>query len=131
MSPNTESRASFGERQATTPGGLAVTVRDVPEAMRFEAWVDDTYVGFTRYARTQSDVIVLSTVTEVEWRGRGIASAMTEALLALIREAGWQIGPRCPFTQDYLARHPEQMDLVPDRYRELVKPAYRPQADPS
>jgi predicted GNAT family acetyltransferase len=128
MSANAESLAALGERQATTPSGLVVRVVDVPEAHRFEAYVDTSYVGFTRYAKTHGEVIVLSTVTEPAWQGRGIATAMTEAILDMIREARWKIGPRCPFTADYLARRPEQADLVAERYRGLVKPAYKPDA---
>lgn len=127
MSADAESLATLGERRATTPGGLVVRVVDVPEAYRFEAYVDTSFVGFTRYARTRGEVIVLSTVTEPAWQGQGIASAMTKAILDMIRDAQWKIGPRCPFTGDYLARHPEEADLVADRYRGLVKPAYKPE----
>ncbi|HVY09689.1 MAG TPA: GNAT family N-acetyltransferase [Mycobacteriales bacterium] len=126
MSANAEPAATLGERQATTPGGLVVRVVDVPEAYRFEAYVDTSYVGFTRYAKTHGEVVVLSTVTEPAWQGRGIATAMTDAIVAMIRDARWKIGPRCPFTADYLARRPELADLVAERYRGLVKPAYRP-----
>lgn len=126
MSAQIRPAAGLGERQVTTADGLVVTVRDVPAASRFDAWVGDALVGNTTYRRGEKELIVMSTTTEEAWRERGIGSAMTEAILGLIRDARWKVAPRCPFTSDYLAGHPDQMDLVADRYRKLVRRSYRP-----
>ena len=128
MSGQTADPTPFPDGHATTSGGTVVLVKDVPQVSRFEAWVDGACVAYASYSKWDKTVVVLSTVTEAHWRGQGIASALTEAMLTVIRDLGWTIGPRCPFTADYLAGHEDQLDLVAAQYRGLVRRAFRPSA---
>lgn len=54
------------------------------------------------------------------------AAAMTVAVLDLLRAAGRSVIPRCPFVRDFLARHDELWDLVPERHRHMIRRPFRP-----
>lgn len=118
--------ASLGEVIVATADGLTMTVGDVRPAARFEARAGGELVGYTTYRHNESATFLVHTVTEPTWRGHGVATAMTSAVLDLIRRAGRAVVPRCPFVGDFLAGHRELLDLVPEQHRHLVKPAFRP-----
>lgn len=92
-----------------------------PDAHRFEA----TVPGHPEVAFL--DVIKATTVwtfshTEVpaSMEGRGVGSKLVKAALDHVRGLGVMVIPSCPFVAAYIRRHPEEVDLVPDRYRYLV-----------
>jgi predicted GNAT family acetyltransferase len=124
---------SLGTTTETARDGLEVTVVDVPGSARLEARVGYSVAGYSvagysvagysEYRRWQGHVVLLHTVTESDWRGRGIATALTRGALSLVRAAGRTVIPRCPMVADYLAHHEDQLDLVPEKYRELIHPA--------
>ena len=47
-----------------------------------------------------------------EMRGRGIAQALVEALVADAREHGFKIVPQCSYVDVLFRRHPEWSDLL-------------------
>jgi predicted GNAT family acetyltransferase len=64
------------------------------------------------FHRTDAGVLVADhTGTPVALRGRGIASALVERLVADARSEGFRILPLCPFVADAFDRHPEWADL--------------------
>jgi predicted GNAT family acetyltransferase len=64
------------------------------------------------FHRTDAGVLVADhTGTPVTLRGRGIASALVERLVADARSEGFKILPRCPFVVGAFDRHPEWADL--------------------
>ena len=80
-------------------------------ASRYEL-TEEGATAFASYVR-ESDVLVFDhTVTPPELRGRGIASRVVKAALADVRARGLRIVPACSFVADYVARHPEDGDLV-------------------
>jgi predicted GNAT family acetyltransferase len=117
---------SLGEVTVATADGLTMTVGDVRTSARFEARAGGELVGYTTYRHYEGATFLVHTVTEPAWRGHGVATAMTSAVLDLIRQAGRSVIPRCPFVADFLAGHEELLGLVPAQYRHLVKPAFRP-----
>ena len=88
-------------------------VRDNTARSRFELDGDgDGVTAFMNY-RLAGNVISLDhTETPVAARGRGLASKLTQGVLALVRSRGLKIVPRCPFVTAYLAKHPETRDLL-------------------
>lgn len=48
-------------------------------------------------------------------RGRGVAAALAETAFALARKDVLHVVATCPYVQRWLARHPEQNDLVVSR----------------
>lgn len=90
------------------------------EEKRFEARVDGHLAVL--------DVIPSPTIwtlshTEVPTalEGRGVGSALVRAALAHVREAGATVMPLCPFVLAYLARHPDETDVVHERFRYMLR----------
>jgi predicted GNAT family acetyltransferase len=118
---------SLGKSAGVTADGMEVAVVDVPTSGLFEARNGDgELVGYTSYRHNGDETFLVHTVTEPAWRGRGVATAMTVAVLELLRAAGRSVVPRCPFVRDFLARHDELRDLVPERHRHMIGRASRP-----
>ena len=90
-----------------------IEVRDVPEADRFEVWVDGERAGFAAYMRKPGLIDFLHTEVDPKFGGRGVASTLIREALATARAEGLDVIPHCPFVRAYLQRHPELVDLVP------------------
>ncbi len=58
-----------------------------------------------------SRVLADHTLTPVELRGRGIAGALVERLVADARREGFRIVPQCPYVAAQFERHPEWSDV--------------------
>ena len=65
------------------------------------------------------------THTEVppEHEGQGLGSALVRAALAHVRALGASVLPLCPFVVAYLGRHPEEADVVHERFRYMLRSA--------
>lgn len=86
------------------------TVRDDVRS-RYEGRLDDEVVTVLAFVR-RGDVLDLThTATEPEFRGRGLASAVTRAALDDVRRRGEKVRPTCPFAVTFLDDHPEYADL--------------------
>ncbi len=92
-------------------------VTDVPGRSRFEVHVDGELGGFAEYR--DHDGVRSFTHTEIDdaYEGRGLGSVLVRAALDAARDAGLTVLPFCPFVRDYLAKHPEYLDLVPGNQR--------------
>ncbi|HEX4699761.1 MAG TPA: GNAT family N-acetyltransferase [Actinomycetes bacterium] len=95
-----------------------VVVLDHEAAHRFEIWVGDDLAGFLKY-RAVDDPLHAFDHTEVEPRheGRGLAARLVTEALDSARERGWALLPYCPYVREFLGKHPEYVDLVPDDRR--------------
>ncbi|KAA0942199.1 MULTISPECIES: GNAT family N-acetyltransferase [Streptomyces] len=93
---------------------MAVEVRDVPEARRYEARLDGAseVAGFADYLRTPELIAFLHTEVSPECEGKGVGSALARASLDEARAAGLRVLATCPFYAGYIARHPEYADLL-------------------
>ncbi|MEU5553616.1 MULTISPECIES: GNAT family N-acetyltransferase [unclassified Micromonospora] len=93
---------------------MAVNVKDVPEASRYEARVEgeSTVAGFAQYIRTAELVAFVHTEVSPQYEGRGVGAALARAGLDEARAAGLLVLPTCPFIAGWIARHPEYRDLV-------------------
>jgi predicted GNAT family acetyltransferase len=79
---------------------------------RYLGRIGNEAVGVITYHLDGNTVVVTHTGTEPRWRGRGVAGRLTRFALDDIRASGRQVRPVCPYTADYLERHPEDRDLV-------------------
>jgi uncharacterized protein len=116
----------MGSVERPAHAGLQTTVADNADDNKFEARVDDQVVGWQPYRRYQTHIVLMHTEVDPSWRERGISSAMIDGVLTLIRSAGVGVAPYCKLTSDYILRHPEYRDLVPDQYQALLRPISRP-----
>lgn len=89
------------------------TVSDNSACRRYELDVGDA-LAFIDYLRDGRTVIMTHAEVPVVLRGGGIGSALVAGALALVRERGEKVVPRCPFVAQYMRRHPETLDLLAD-----------------
>ncbi len=85
---------------------------DDPTTGRFDAVLAGETAGSAFYRVVDGRVVVTHTEVGDEFEGRGIASAIAEAVLTKVRDDGQRIVPLCPFFAGYIERHPEFEDLV-------------------
>lgn len=78
---------------------------------RFETQVEGL-TALVDYRKRDSLFLVTHTEVPPQLEGRGIAAALTKALLDYIRENGFKVRPVCPYTKAYIQRHPEYNDIV-------------------
>lgn len=100
----------------------AVAVEYRPDERRFVATVDGSDVGaFIEVAQGSSVWTLVHTQVPASLAGAGVGSQLVKAALAHARSVGVSVVPRCPFVAAYIKRHPQELDLVPERYRYLVE----------
>ena len=80
-------------------------VRDNRAASRFEMDVDDD-VAILQYERRHDAIVFTHTEVPRAFRGRGVASALTNAALMAAHAEGLRIIAQCPFVKSYLSKHP-------------------------
>ena len=100
------------------PAAAEPRVVDAPERERFELLVGDELVGFVEYRRRPSLIAFTHTEVDPSHEGKGYGGILVKGALAAARAAGLEVLPFCPFVTAYLARHPDDVELVPEAYRE-------------
>lgn len=97
-------------------------VRYVPERRRFEARLSGLdEIGFLDVTPTATAWTLGHTEVPRTIEGRGVGSALVRAALAHVRAEGAQVLPTCSFVLAYLRRHPEDADLVHERFRPMLQ----------
>ena len=97
---------------------MAVEVEDNTERSRYEAFVDGRRAGYSNYRRRPDLIALDHTQIEERFEGKGVGSALARRALADAREAGLAVLPFCQFMNDYIRRHPQYADLVPESQRD-------------
>jgi predicted GNAT family acetyltransferase len=92
-------------------------IRDNPEADRLEIFVGGERAGHASYRRTEGTISYTHTEIKPEFEGRGLGGRLIRAALDRAREEGLEVLPVCPFVREYIERHPDQLDLVPEGRR--------------
>ncbi len=95
----------------TEPSGI--TVRDNPEAHRFEA-VDESgsVAAVAVYRRHDDRVVFVHTEVDDAHEGQGVGSVLVRAALDTVRAEGLRVVAQCPFVRAWIERHPEYADLT-------------------
>lgn len=94
------------------PTQLEDGVRLDEEAGHYQLDVDGA-TALLRFRQSGNDVVDLySTFVPPEGRGKGIAARLVGVALDDLRAKGKKIIPSCSYLGTYLARHPEDRDLV-------------------
>jgi predicted GNAT family acetyltransferase len=87
-------------------------ITDAPERGRYEAHLDGTLAGILEYTVRRDRIILVHTEVFPEFEGRGVAAAITRFALDDARRLGRRVIVACPYVKRYLARHPEDLDIV-------------------
>jgi len=98
------------------------TVDDNPDTGRYELRVDGELVGWAEYRPAGDSVIVAHTEIDPGREGEGLGSELVRGTLDQIRASGKTVIPTCPFTAEYIRRHPEYVDLVEPALRSQFVP---------
>jgi uncharacterized protein len=96
----------------TDGGSLPLDITFDEAGWRYEGRLDGKLVAEIDVSIRDDVMIIAHTGTKPAWRGRGIAAQLTAFALSDIRDRGFRVRPDCPYTADYLDRHPEYDDLV-------------------
>ncbi len=92
----------------------SITVKDNPDAHRFEADVDGAQ-AIAMYEIDGDTITFLHTEVPQALRGRGIGSQLVEAALEAARGRGLRVVPQCPMFAGYIEAHPDTQDLLKPR----------------
>ncbi|MGZ5271377.1 MAG: GNAT family N-acetyltransferase [Ramlibacter sp.] len=79
---------------------------------RFEIEVDGQVAGFIVYRQHDDVLELVHTEVQPEFEGRGLAGQLARFALDQARAAGQRVKPTCPYVAAYIARHPQDQDLV-------------------
>jgi hypothetical protein len=89
-------------------------VRDNAALGRFELDMNGT-TAYSEYHRARGVVTFLHTEVPEALRGNGAGAALAAGALAIVRAQGEKVYPKCPYIAAYIAKHPEEQDLVVHR----------------
>ena len=69
--------------------------------------------AYLTYTRPRPGVLDLQhTIVPEPEQGRGVGESLVRHALGYAREQGLQVIPTCPFVEAWLARHPDEAELV-------------------
>lgn len=82
---------------------MTLHVREVPEGSRYELVEAEDVVVSTVWVERRGDVMVLThTATEPQYRGRGNAGRLVDAVVEDADRKGLRLVARCPFARAHL-----------------------------
>jgi predicted GNAT family acetyltransferase len=90
-------------------------VTDAPERGRYEAHLGGELTGILEYVLKYGRLALIHTEVLPAYEGKGIGSTLVRFALDDARRRGLRVIASCPYVQDYLARHPEDDDIVVGR----------------
>ncbi|MGZ4508333.1 MAG: GNAT family N-acetyltransferase [Blastococcus sp.] len=93
------------------------TVRDAPEANRYEIRDDGRVLGFAAYERRGDTLVFTHTEVDPDAGESGLGSTLVRGALDDVRAHGGHVVPLCPFVRGWIDRHQEYADLVADADR--------------
>lgn len=93
------------------------TVADHPEASRYEIHVDGELAGAAYYDLKDSTISFTHTEIADRFEGRGLGSQLAHGSLDDARRRDLRVVPKCPFIREFISKHDEYRDLVPESVR--------------
>ncbi len=87
-------------------------VADAPQRERYEASIDGVLAGILEYKLRRDRIALIHTEVLPAFEGRGLAAAIVRYALDDARRRGRKVIATCPYVQSYLARHPDDLDIV-------------------
>jgi predicted GNAT family acetyltransferase len=95
-----------------------IAVADNADRERYEIRVDGKLAGFVKFGSRPGSIELVHTEINDEFEGRGLGSRLISFALDDARERGLSVLPFCPFVNDYIKRHRQYVDLVPEGRRQ-------------
>ena len=91
---------------------MSLVVTDAAEAGRYEAHLDGELAGVLEYVVKRDRIALVHTEVRPSHEGQGIGAALARHALDDARRRGRRVIATCPYVRSYLARHPEDHDIV-------------------
>lgn len=88
------------------------TVRDAPEAQRYEIRDGERVLGLAAYERRGDTVVFTHTEVDPDAGESGLGSTLVRAALDDVRAHAGSVVAKCSFVRSWIERHPEYGDLV-------------------
>ncbi|MEE2060847.1 GNAT family N-acetyltransferase [Rhodococcus artemisiae] len=85
----------------------ATRIEHLPEQSRFALFVGDDLAAYADYSEVDGLRDFDHTVTEADFRGRGLAGLVVRHALDETREQGLKIGTSCSYVEKFVSEHPE------------------------
>ena len=95
-----------------------ISISDNTGEERYEIQAGGEQAGLLRYRLRPGSIELVHTEIDEEFEGQGLGSRLISFALNDARERGLEVLPFCPFVNDYMRRHPEYVDLVPEGRRQ-------------
>jgi predicted GNAT family acetyltransferase len=96
---------------------MSTAVRDNPSESRYEIHVDGELAGFSTYKLSTDTIAFIHTEIAEAFGGRGLAGRLVTEELDDARRRGLAVLPFCPLVRQFIADHPDYLDLVPAKDR--------------
>jgi uncharacterized protein len=89
---------------------LFVVITKTPD--RYELRIDGQLAAFAEYVVDDTSVELPHTVTEPQFRGRGIAAALVSHILDELRAVDARVVPSCSYVAHFIQKHTEYHSLL-------------------
>ncbi len=96
-------------------GGMETTVRDAPDADRYEIRDGDRLLGIAAYQRRENEIRFTHTEVNPDAGESGLGSRLVRSALDDVRGKGLRVVPLCSFVRGWIERHPEYADLLAEK----------------
>jgi len=91
---------------------MEITVRDNPDAARYELTADGARAGFVTYRLSPGVIAFLHAEVDPARERQGLGSRLVRGALDDARARGLRVRPVCPFVAWYVQGHEEYHDLL-------------------
>ncbi len=91
---------------------MDLTITDADAASRYEAHLKGDLAGIIDYVLKHGRLALVHTEVMSGFEGRGVAAALARFAFDDARGRGLRIIALCPYVRSWLARHPEEADIV-------------------
>ena len=88
-----------------------IEVTHNPAENRFEAWVEGK-LSKLDYSKNGDTIMMTHVGVPVEFRGQGLAAAITKTALEYAKSNSLRVIPICPYVMSYIRRNPQYMELT-------------------
>jgi uncharacterized protein len=88
------------------------TVKDAPEANRYEIRDGEELLGHADYERRGDTVVFTHTEVDQDSGRKGLGSSLVSAALDDVRANGGHVVAQCSFVRGYIEKHQEYADLL-------------------